>query len=143
MTAQIIPLTTLPHPWGTAGREFFFVEFQAGETLGAYVQRHGIALPRFDFNVWHNGRLVPDALWMRLIPRAGDQIIIRAKQPEGGGGGGKVIRAVALIALTVATYGVGSWGGIAAMAGSYSGVVGAAMMIGGSLVITPLFPEIK
>jgi len=145
---EVTPLITIPHPWDVSGRQFFAAEFQLGETLGAYVQRHGIALPRFDFDVWHNGHRVPGALWMRLIPRVGDQVIIRARQPAGGGGGGKVLRTVAMVALVVvAAWAAGAYGAALGTALSVSTATGSALisagiMIGGSMLINALLPPL-
>lgn len=140
------PLITLPHPLTTAGRAFYAAAFLRGETLGAYVERNGIVLPRSEFHVQHNGRYVPMHLWQRLIPRTGDQIVIHAIA-QGGGGGGKVLRTVAMIALVVMTYGAGSWAGLGASLANATGLSVAAaqglMLIGGGILITPLLPEIK
>ena len=130
-----------PHALTGDGRTFETAAFLAKETLGAYIERTEAIVPTGPVVVWHNGHRVPDALWQRLIPRTGDQVIIRARV-LGGGGSNKVLTTVAFIALTIATYGAGSWAGLAAMAGSYSTVAGAALMIGGSLMIAPLYPEV-
>src|SRR5690606_18955925 len=90
---------------------------------------------------------VPDALWRQLIPRTGDQIVIRARVLGGGGGGGKVLRTVAMLALVVATAGVGSFAGLGSMlagaTGMSVGLASAAIMIGGSLLINALLPPPK
>src|SRR5690606_20350570 len=116
------------------------------ETLGAYIKRTGVVVPAGPVAVWHNGHRVPDALWRRLIPRTGDQIIIRARV-LGGGGGGKVLRTVAMLALVVATAGVGSFAGLGSMlagaTGMSVGLASAAIMIGGSLLINALLPPPK
>lgn len=125
------------------GREAFCAAFLPGETLGRYCERMGVALPSRVVNVWHNGRPVPLALWHLLIPRQGDQVVIRAKG-EGGGGGGKVLRTVAMIALVVSTYGVGTWAGLGASLASATGMsvglASSAVLIGGSLLINALLP---
>ncbi|KDD44793.1 bacteriophage lambda tail assembly protein I [Bordetella bronchiseptica OSU095] len=119
------------------GREAFCAAFLPGETLGRYCERMGVALPSRVVNVWHNGRPVPLALWHLLIPRQGDQVVIRAKG-EGGGGGGKVLRTVAMLALVIAApqlgalaFGAGTIGAAALTSG---------IMIGGSLLINALLP---
>src|SRR5690606_28994851 len=75
--------------------------------------------------------------------KPGDQVIIRARV-LGGGGGGKILRTVAMIALIVVTYGVGSWAGLGASLANATGIsLGAAqglMMIGGMLMINALIP---
>lgn len=117
--------------------------FLINETLGAYIKRTGVIVPAGPVAVWHNGFRVPDALWRRLIPRQGDQVIIRARV-LGGGGGGKVLRTVAMIALVVVTQGAFGWQGLGAMVGSGLGIgagLGSALvMIGGALMINALLP---
>jgi len=115
--------------------------FRPRETLRAYIERTGVAVPGGPVAVWHNGRRVVDALWDRLIPRTGDQIIIRARV-LGGGGGGKVLRTVAMIALVVASPWAATQLGFVAGTLAHSAVA-AGIMIGGSLMISPLLPEVK
>lgn len=138
---------TLPHPFTTADRSFCVAAFLPGETLGAYVERNGIVLPRSEFRVQHNGRYVPMRLWKRLIPRTGDQIVIHAIA-QGGGGGGKVLRTVAMIALVVASIYAPYLAGLTTtvngvttvtMAGS---MLSAGVLIGGSLLINALLPPL-
>lgn len=117
------------------------------ETLGAYIKRTGVVVPAGPVAVWHNGYRVPDALWRRLIPRAGDQIIIRARV-LGGGGGGKILRTVAMIALVIAAphiaAALNTSLGLGFAAGSIGmGALTAGVMIGGSLLINALLPPPK
>src|SRR5690606_38724347 len=80
---------------------------------------------------------VPDALWRRLIPKTGDQVIIRARVL--GGGGGKILRTVAMIALIVAApYAVSALGFTAGTIGASLATAG--IMIGGTLLINALLP---
>lgn len=119
--------------------------FLPSETLGAYIKRTSVIVPAGPVVVWHNGYRVPDALWRRLIPRQGDQVIIRARV-LGGGGGNKVLRTVAMIAIVVVSIYTG--GAFGAAAGSMFGttaaigtsLVSAAAMIGGTLLINALIP---
>ena len=139
---EVTPLVVQPHPFTPEGRTFTVAAFLQGETLGAYVERNGIVLPRSEFRVQHNGRAVPHHLWQRLIPRTGDQIVIHAIA-QGGGGGGKVLRTVAMIALVVAAPYIAGWamtGTWAAATGFMGGVLTAGVMIGGSLLINALLP---
>ncbi|MNY32404.1 hypothetical protein D3C86_1666180 [compost metagenome] len=137
-------LVHLPHPLNPSGKVMSYAAFLPGETLGAYLERTGTHVANAPMHVWHNGRQVPPALWRRLIPKTGDQVMIRAKM-EGGGGGSKVLRTVAMIALVVVSAGYG------ASLGTFLGVTDAAMagalgssliMMGGTLMISPLLPEI-
>ena len=144
MIEQKPAVVTLPHPWSVDNKQVYVAAFMPGETLGAYIGRNSVNMPRSTFKVWHNARPVPMHLWDRLIPRTGDQIIIRATG-EGGGGGGKVLRTVAMLALVV----VAAWAGpaVGAFFGA-TGAVGAALgsgliMLGGSLLISALLPPPK
>ena len=127
------------------GRQTFCHAFLPGETLGRYCERVGVVLPSRVTNVWHNGRPVPAELWRRLIPRNGDQVVIRAKG-EGGGGGGKVLRTVAMIAVNAgAIYAPYLAGFTQTINGVTSVTMGgtllsAGVMIGGSLLVNALLP---
>lgn len=149
-------LISHPHPILGDGREVAYAEFENRETLGTYVKRLGIKVPYGRVAVWHNGHRVPDALWERLIPRRGDQVIIRARV-HGGGGGGKVLKMVATIAViavaaaaavatggavlaaygvTAATATVGTLA-VAAIAGA---VASSLVMIAGTMLVNSLLP---
>ncbi|WMD23030.1 host specificity factor TipJ family phage tail protein [Achromobacter seleniivolatilans] len=126
------------------GREAFNSAFLPGETLGAYCERVGVTLPSRVVNVWHNGYPVPLDLWKRLIPRIGDQVVIRTKG-EGGGGGGKVLRTVAMIAVVVVSIfapylAPAAWGaGFGTIGGA---LISAGVMLGGSLLVNALLPPL-
>jgi hypothetical protein len=146
--AVVPPLVVHPHALLGDGRVTVVDAFRERETLGTYIKRTGAIVPRGPVAVWHNGHRVPDALWRMLIPRTGDQVIIRARLIGGGGGdGNKVLRTVAMVALVVATSGVGSFAGLGSMlagaTGMSVGLASAAIMIGGSLLINALLPPPK
>lgn len=127
-----------PHALVGDGRITEAAAFLHNETLGSYIKRTGVIVPAGPVAVWHNGYRVPDALWRRLIPRIGDQVVIRARV-IGGGGGGKILRTVAMIALVVAApYLAGAMGFVAGTV-AYS-IATAGIMIGGSLLINALLP---
>ncbi|ARP92530.1 hypothetical protein CAL14_05615 [Bordetella genomosp. 9] len=139
-----------PHAFTEEGRQFAYEAFLPGETLGRYVQRVGIRVPKGPGYVLHNGSQVPHALWKGLIPRPGDQIIFRARM-EGGGGGNKVLRTVALVAVAIISAGAGAavagsaWGASAAAAAGVStatvgAAVGAAIAITGNILVNALIP---
>lgn len=138
-------MVVYPKPLGGDRTEHFEC-FAPGETLGAYVRRVGIAVPSRVLRVEHNGREVPLALWQRLIPRHGDLVVISARG-LGGGGGGKVLRTVAMLAVVVAAVAIPGAG----IAGLFSGfgltgtslaLASAGIMIGGSLLVNALLPPL-
>ncbi len=134
-------LVHLPNPITPAGKVVSYAAFLPGETLEEYLRRTGVRVVDAPMNVWHNGYPVPAKLWKRLIPRTGDQILIRAKM-EGGGGGGKILRTVAMVALVVAgaVYG-GALGAALGFTGKVATAIGSSLiMIGGSLLINALLP---
>lgn len=138
-------LVSNPHPLIGAGRQMAFEPFRDRETLRAFMLRTNVAIPNNEVVVWHNGHRVPDKLWQYLIPKAGDQIVIRARV-HGGGGGSKIVRTVATIALiVVATAVAGPLGASVAAATGISAAVAtaaisASILIGGSLLINALIP---
>ncbi|OMG88013.1 host specificity protein J [Achromobacter xylosoxidans] len=134
-------LVHLPNPIAPAGKDVCFVAFLPGETLGAYLARVGIRVADAPMHVWQNGRPVPPNLWRRLIPRAGDQILIRARM-EGGGGASKILRTVALVALVVVSAGYGAaLGGALGFTGATAGAIGSSMiMLAGTMLINALLP---
>ncbi|WP_427183615.1 host specificity factor TipJ family phage tail protein [Bordetella bronchialis] len=148
--AQLPAVVSWPHALTGAGRECSFEVFLPGETLGRYVDRLGLAVAKGRVLALHNGRHIPSDLWRGLIPKAGDQIILRS-WPEGGGGGNKVLRTVALVVVAVVSYGVASGaigaGAIASAssatgisAGTLGAAAAAAISIGGSILVNALIP---
>lgn len=136
-------LVVHPHALVGDGRVSVVDAFRERETLGAYIKRTGVIVPAGPVAVWHNGVRCPDALWRQLMPRTGDQVVIRARV-IGGGGGGKILKTVAMLALIVATSGAFGWQGFGAMLGSSlgigTGLASALIMIGGTLLINALLP---
>ncbi|ARP88622.1 hypothetical protein CAL13_08910 [Bordetella genomosp. 9] len=140
-------LVSIPHPLVADERALCFAEFLPRETLRAYIERTGVVVAKGPVAVWHNGYRVPDDLWDRLIPRRGDQIIIRARA-QGGGGGNKVLRTVALVVVAIASAGAASAASTAALSAGAStagatavgAAVSAAVMIGGSILVNALIP---
>ncbi|RSE85609.1 hypothetical protein EGU64_12865 [Achromobacter denitrificans] len=138
-------MVVYPKPLGAERTEHFEC-FAPGETLGAYVRRVGITVPSRVVRVEHNGREVPLTLWQRLIPRHGDLVVISARG-LGGGGGGKVLRTVAMLAVVVAAVAIPGAG----ISGLFSGfgltgtslaLASAGIMIGGSLLVNALLPPL-
>ena len=149
MDQQLQPaLKYFPHPLTTMGQEARVAAFLPNETLEKYCERVNLDIrPQYEVVVWHNGHRVPSALWTRLIPKTGDQIIIRTTGLHGGGGdSNKVFRTVALLALALtAPYLAGAAMGLGwtAATGFTGGLISAGIMIGGSLLINALLPPPK
>jgi hypothetical protein len=139
-------LVHLPNPISPAGKSVSYAAFLPGETLGSYLDRTGVRVIDAPMHVWQNGRPVPPALWRRLIPRTGDQILIRAKM-EGGGGGNKILRTVAMIAVVVASIfapylAPAGWGAIGATGAltTTGALISAGVMIAGTMLINAFLP---
>lgn len=147
--AGIPALVSLLNPLRSDQKDLSYAPFLPGETLGRYIERTGVRVASRRTNVWHNGRRVPSELWERLIPRHGDHVLLVPKM-EGGGGNGKVLRTVAIIAVIavsiMAPYmAPASWGMIGAEGAVTMGgaLLSGAVMIGGGLIVSPLIPEIS
>lgn len=137
-----------PHPLIGDGRINYYEGFKIGETLGEYVTRVGVEIPRGSFVVIING-CVAMYDWRQYVLQEGDDIVFRSSA-LGGGGGGKVLRLVAMVAIAA----VAAWaGGAAATALGYtsgtaafnvaSAVVGGAVMVAGSMLVNAIFPPPK
>jgi len=128
-----------PHALTGAGRIMETSPFRPKETLAAYIERTGVYVPSGPLAIWHNGFRVNEDLWTRLIPKTGDQVIVRTRVQGGGGDTSKVIRSVAMIALALsAPWAAGKLGFVAGTLGHAA--VSAGIMVGGSMIITPLTP---
>lgn len=143
-------LVHLPHPLTTDGRHVHLAEFLKDETLGEYLKRQGVSLPRGAVSLWCNDIPVPSENWHMLMPYPGDRIVLRTAVEGGGGGGvGKVLRTVAMIAIVVAAVYTGQFYGatlatsLGTTAATASALVQAAVMIGGSLLVNALLPPPK
>ncbi|RXZ42717.1 hypothetical protein EBB06_12560 [Crenobacter cavernae] len=134
-------MVSVPHPLVDDGRQVAYAAFRAGETLGAYVKRHGIKVASGPLAVLVNGAPIPSTSWRAYRVKSGDHIVLRATV-EGGGGGGKILRTVAMIALIFVANAYGAVLGEAlGFAGTAAAGVGAGLiMMGGSMLINALLP---
>ncbi|WP_159990798.1 host specificity factor TipJ family phage tail protein [Pelistega ratti] len=132
-----------PHPLIGDGRLYYYEKFKTGETLGQYVERVGIEVPKGSIVVLINGALAMHD-WRQYILQEGDDIVFRSSA-LGGGGGGKVLRLVATVALVVASAGFGGALGVAmGLTGNMAAAVGGALiMMGGTILLNALFPPPK
>lgn len=127
-----------PHPLTAAGRQVIYEAHRRNETLGGYLRRLRIEVDRGPLAVCVNGR--PLASWQCYRLRRGDFVEVRAVV-AGGGGAGKVLRTVAMVAVMVAAAYVAGPAG-AGFFGStgMATAAGAAVMIGGSMLVNALLP---
>lgn len=138
-------LVSLPHPLVGAGREVTYAAFRRGETLGEYVRRTGVTVARGPLAVTVNGRPLTARTWRSYRVIDGDYIVMR-QAVAGGGGGNKVLRTVAMIAIAIVAVVTQQWylANGAGMLGMSVGATGAALGIGiamvGSLLINALLP---
>lgn len=127
-------LVHLPHPLTTNGRQVIYEAFRRNETLGGYLRRLQIEVDRAPLAVQVNGRPLAD--WRRYRLRGGDFIEVRAV--VAGGGGGKILRTVAMVALVLAAPQLGPM--LAGTIGVSATVGTALVMLGGSMLINALLP---
>ncbi|WP_374419470.1 host specificity protein J [Chromobacterium sp.] len=126
----------MPHPLLLDGRQLVQAAFRRNETLGGYCRRAGIVVDARAQAVFVNGRALAPEAWRQYRLKQNDIVLIRAVLR---GGGGKVLRSVALLALAfTAPYLAGY-----AMTGTWtamSGGLAIGIMVGGSLLINTLLP---
>ncbi len=117
-----------------------------GRTLGDSLRGLGWETNGLHARVFIDGELIPDAAWETVTPRDGQAVVVR-RIPLGPGGGGdrgkQAMQIVGMLALVVASV-VTAGAGIPALgiaAGSLSAnLVGAAILIGGTLALRALVP---
>ena len=120
------------------------LEFKAGLSLYEIAQE--LSPKFFDrLSIWIDGDYFPRQYWHRVRPKPGVEILIK-KTPRGGGGGGKAIRIVAMIAiiaLAIAVpYALPAALTATPVLGSLTvgGLISAGILIGGSLLLNALVP---
>jgi predicted phage tail protein len=136
--AQVIRFVIIRNPLVPDVKQIEEREFTPGKPLSDYI---GELRGRYAFSI--NGRVVDQSDLGNEVPSPNDVIAI-APMPAGGGGGSSknIIRIVAIVALTVFTYGQSTWamGTWAAGAGTMGAVAQAAVMIGGTMLINAMLP---
>lgn len=144
LNTQLKPtVVSNPHPLIGDGRVNYYEGFKAGETLGEYVARVGVEIPKGSFVVIINGCVAMHD-WRLYVLQEGDDIIFRSSA-LGGGGGGKVLRLVVMVALVAISAGYGaSLGGALGLTGDMAAAVGSALiMTAGTLIVNAIFPPPK
>ncbi|WVW77274.1 tail protein [Stenotrophomonas phage vB_SmaS_Bhz55] len=120
-----------PHPVALAGQRNIPLDLNPGESLYSFLYRH---VPGMDGQKWVctiGGKEVPRHLWHHVFPKHGQMIELR-----GDVGGKSVLMIVAMVALTIFTFGIG-----AAAAFSVYGAATAAGMgaMGATLAATAVY----
>ena len=139
-TPQIIRFVIIRNPLVPDVKQIEDRVYAPGQSLADYI---GELQGRYAFSV--NGRVVSQDDLAAELPNPGDVVAI-APMPAGGGGGSKnIIRIVAIVALTVFTYGQSTWAMGSMMSGAGFGatataVAQAAVMIGGTMLINAMLP---
>ncbi|WP_081550325.1 host specificity protein J [Chromobacterium haemolyticum] len=137
-TPNAVRLAFLPHPLLLEGRQLVQAAFRRNETLGGYCRRTGIEVDE-GHAVSVNGRTLAPETWRKYRLKQNDIVLVRALVR---GGGGKVFRSIALLALAfTAPYLAGF-----AMTGTWTAMSGAlaiGIMVGGSILINTLLPPPK
>ncbi len=142
----MINLVIVKNPFKT-DREIKQVDYISGQSVFSYIQPEMMGT---EVIISHNGHIVPEAKYKSLIPIAGDYIAV-CPVIEGSGDTGKEIgRSLAIMALSIATMGVGSivaggafWGAGAIGAanwGLWSWVAATGVQIAGGYLINQMFP---
>ena len=134
------------------------VSARTGTRLDTVLRREGMIVGRgrrmvreHTFVVQVNGEWLLQAAWARRLKA--DDVVLVALLPGKGGGGSNPLQIVAMVALAVATAGAAAaWGpalgaamGLAGTTATAVGgaIIGSAIMIGGSMLLSALFPPAK
>jgi hypothetical protein len=139
-----VRVTAMRSPFRQARIELAFAE---GSTIATMVAAAGLSPTSTRLAAYVGDRLVPESEWLTTRPRAGDIVCVRALPlgNEGESGGKTALRIVALLAvvvLSIVTFGAGT-----AFAGAY-GATASAIAVGvasiaGSLAVNALIPPPK
>lgn len=136
MHEQSFRLIACPHILSEKGK--IDVQRPEGASITDMLKSIGWTRDGLSARVFLDGELVRDAAWEYTMPRAGQSLVVRAI-PRGGEGGKSVMRIVAMIAVMVVAVVAQQYWALA-FAGSAGGLIGAAVSIIGTLVITGVIP---
>lgn len=144
-SAERITITTVFNPFDLNERTTEAVRYEAGKSIGEYINEKYPDTELFEFAIGHNSRVLKEEEVEDSVLRPGDFITICAI-PRGGGGGGKnIFRTVAMVAIMIiATYvtagGAAAAGGWFAAGSASAAMAGAAIAVGGSMLVNAIFP---
>lgn len=125
-----------------------------GKTVLEIIQDMGIEGRRAPLRVFVGDRLIQEGAWSDFRPRAGQSVVVTTV-PEGGEGGNKAIRTVAIIGVAVvaalaggytaaafeaAKWGAGASAGFGALA---AGAVSVAGFLAVNAIVPPATPQIS
>lgn len=142
----MITLITVKNPFKT-DREIKQVTYAPGQTLLEYITPEVMGFE--DYVVSHNGEVIEPEKYDKVIPRPEDFIAVCPVLAGSGDVGKDIARAVAFIAVTIVSMGVGNlvaygtWAGTAAGWGWGSYVAAAATAYAGGALVDHLLPPPK
>lgn len=112
-------------------------DFDSSKTLADY-----LGPLEGEWAVSVSGRLVHKSEWADTYLNQRDCVVVAPILMGGGGGAKNILRLVALVALTYFTMGAGgvAWMGQVGITGGLAFATGAALMIGGTMLINHLMP---
>lgn len=112
-------------------------DFDSSKTLADY-----LGPLEGEWAVSVSGRLVHKSEWADTYLNQRDCVVVAPILMGGGGGAKNILRLVALVALTYFTMGAGgaAWMGQVGITGGMAFATGAALMIGGTMLINHLMP---
>ena len=141
----MITLNIMKNPFKT-DREIKQTSYIPGRSLLVYITPEVMGWK--DYLVTHNGKVIAPEKYNEIVPASGDYIAI-CPVIEGDDAGKDIARAVALIAVSIASMGVGNliahatWAGTTAGWGWGSYVAAAATFHAGGALVNHLFPPPK
>lgn len=142
-----ILVTSIYDPFDWTNRSIERFKYEPNKSIQHYIKAAYPDANLFDFAVAQNGKKVNQSETNLITPRAGDSLTVCAIPRGGGGGGGKnIFKTVAMIAVMAVAAVVTGGGAVTASgswfaAGSTSAMVaGAAVAMGGSLLVNAIFP---
>ena len=113
-----------------------------GQTIAQIVNNQNVGVKPETLMVFIDGREIPFSMWSKITPRPTfrSHILIKSKDPSGGGGGSKnIFKTIAVIGLSFLTSGIAT-GLIPGLTGFGATLAAGATLVVGTLVIDQVFP---